>query len=78
MRSSLIDEMEQATSRRRDSKGLRDLQVRKRHAVPNALLPTVTLVFLNVGFIVSGAITIETVFLLAGAGEPDLRSHPGA
>ena len=30
--------------------------------MPNALLPTVTLFFLSLGFVVSGAITVETVF----------------
>ena len=42
--------------------GLRDDQVRRRHAMPNALLPTVTLVFLHLGLVVSGAIAVETVF----------------
>ena len=36
--------------------------------MPNALLPTITLVFLNVGFIVSGAITVETVYSWPGLG----------
>jgi peptide/nickel transport system permease protein len=36
--------------------------------VPNALLPTVTLVALNLGFIISGAITVETVFSWPGLG----------
>ena len=42
--------------------------MRRRHAVPNALLPTITLVFLNIGFVVSGAITVETVFSWPGLG----------
>ena len=45
-----------------------DRLVRRRHAVPNALLPTITLVFLNIGFMVSGAITVETVFSWPGLG----------
>jgi peptide/nickel transport system permease protein len=36
--------------------------------VPNALLPTVTLVFLHLGLVVSGAITVETVFSWPGLG----------
>ena len=40
----------------------------RRHAVPNALLPTTTLIFLNLGFVVSGAITIETVYSWRGLG----------
>ena len=50
------------------AKGLEDKVVRRRHAVPNALLPTVTLIFLNLGFVISGAITVETVFSWPGLG----------
>jgi peptide/nickel transport system permease protein len=42
--------------------------VRRRHAVPNALLPTVTLVFLQFGMVVSGTVTVETVFSWPGLG----------
>ena len=50
------------------AKGLMDKVVRRRHAVPNALLPTMTLIFLNLGFVVGGAITIEYVFSIPGLG----------
>jgi peptide/nickel transport system permease protein len=50
------------------AKGLRDVMVRRRHAVRNALLPTTTITALNIGFVVSGAITIETVFSIPGLG----------
>jgi peptide/nickel transport system permease protein len=66
MRSSLLDELGQGylvTAR-----GLREALVLRRHAVPNALLPTTTLIFLNLGFVVSGAITIETVYSWRGLG----------
>ena len=36
--------------------------------MPNALLPTITLIFLSLGFIVTGAITVETVFSWPGLG----------
>jgi peptide/nickel transport system permease protein len=36
--------------------------------VPNALLPSVTLIFLNLGFTVAGAVTVETVFSWPGLG----------
>jgi peptide/nickel transport system permease protein len=36
--------------------------------MPNALLPTVTLVFLHLGLVVSGAIAVETVFSWPGLG----------
>jgi peptide/nickel transport system permease protein len=42
--------------------------VRNRHAVRNAMLPTTTIIALNLGFVVSGAITVETVFSIPGLG----------
>jgi peptide/nickel transport system permease protein len=42
--------------------------VRRRHAVRNALLPTTTVAAISLGFVVSGAITIETVFSIPGLG----------
>lgn len=68
MRSALLDEMGADYLTTARAKGLRDDLVRRRHAVPNALLPVVTLVALNLGFVVSGAITIETVFSIPGLG----------
>lgn len=68
MRSSLIEEMGADYLTTARAKGLRDDQVRRKHAVPNALLPTVTLVFLHLGFVIAGAISVETVFSWPGLG----------
>lgn len=68
MRSSLLDELGEDYLQTARAKGLRDVQVRNRHAVRNALLPTTTTVALNIGFVVSGAITVETVFSIPGLG----------
>ncbi len=68
MRSSLVDELSEDYLTTARAKGLRDVVVRRRHAVRNALLPTTTLIALNIGFVVSGAITIETVFSIPGLG----------
>jgi peptide/nickel transport system permease protein len=68
MRSSLLDELGEDYLTTARAKGLRDIQVRNRHAVPNALLPTTTIIALSIGFVVSGAITIETVFSIPGLG----------
>ena len=68
MRSALLDEMGEDYLLTSRAKGLRDVLVRRRHATRNALLPVVTLVSLNLGFIVSGAITVETVFSIPGLG----------
>jgi peptide/nickel transport system permease protein len=68
MRASIIEETGQDYLQTARAKGLMDRMVRKRHAVPNAMLPTMTLVFLNLGFVVGGAITIEYVFSINGLG----------
>jgi peptide/nickel transport system permease protein len=68
MRSSLLDEMGEDYLTTARAKGLRDAAVRRRHAVPNALLPTTTLIALTLGFVVSGAITVETVYSIPGLG----------
>ena len=68
MRASLVEEMGAAYLATARATGLREGQVRRRHAVPNALLPTVTLVFFNLGYVVSGVVTVETVFSWPGLG----------
>lgn len=68
MRSSLLEEMAADYLTTARAKGLREDMVRRRHAVPNALLPTVTIIFLHVGFVVAGAVTVETVFSWPGLG----------
>ncbi|SFG52011.1 peptide/nickel transport system permease protein [Actinopolymorpha cephalotaxi] len=68
MRSSILDEKDADYLVTARAKGLRDDDVRRRHAVPNALLPTVTLVFLQLGGVVGGAILTETVFSWPGLG----------
>jgi peptide/nickel transport system permease protein len=69
MRSSLLDVMGEDYLNVARAKGLRDLEVRNRHAVPNALLPVVTLLAINLGFVLSGAIAVETVFGWPGLGK---------
>ena len=50
------------------AKGLSDSRVLWHHVVPNALLPTTTVIMMNLGFIMSGAILTETVFNWPGIG----------
>jgi peptide/nickel transport system permease protein len=68
MRSSLLDTMREDYLTLARAKGLRDVQVRNRHAVRNALLPSTTLIAINFGFVLSGAIAVETVFSWPGLG----------
>jgi peptide/nickel transport system permease protein len=68
MRSSMLDEMGQDYAQTARAKGLRDLAVRRKHVVPNALLPAVTQILLYFGFVISGALTVEYVFSWPGLG----------
>ncbi len=68
MRASLLEEMSGDYLTTARAKGLREDLVRRRHAVPNALLPTVTLIFMALGGIISGAVTVETIFSWPGLG----------
>ena len=77
MRSSLLDTMREDYLVLARAKGLRDVLVRNRHAVPNALLPVVTLIAINFGFVLSGAIAVETIFSWPGSGSPRTRRSTG-
>ena len=69
MRASLIEEMSEDYLTTARAKGLTEDEVRRRHAVPNALLPTVTVVFLHIGGLIAGAVTVEAVFSWPGLGK---------
>ncbi len=67
-RSSLIDVMTEEYMVTAVAKGLRSKQVLHNHAMPNAMLPVVTVVAMNVGWILSGSIMIEVIFSYQGLG----------
>lgn len=68
-RSSLLEVMGEDYLTVARAKGLRDVKVRNRHAVPNALLPVVTLTAINLGFVLSGAIAVEALYSWPGLGK---------
>ena len=68
MRSSIIDVSREDYLTLAREKTLRDSQVRDRHAVRNALLPSTALIAISFGFVLSGAITVETVYSWPGLG----------
>ena len=69
MRSSILEVLSEDYILTAKAKGLSYWQVLWRHALKNALLPIVTLIALNLGFTVSGAIYVETVFSYDGLGK---------
>jgi peptide/nickel transport system permease protein len=68
MRSSLIDVLSEDYILTAKAKGLNALQILRDHALKNAMLPLVTVIAINLGFTVAGAIQIETVFSWPGLG----------
>ncbi|MEO5918686.1 MAG: ABC transporter permease [Candidatus Limnocylindrales bacterium] len=68
MRSSIIETRAEDYVTTARAKGLTDGQVLSRHAFPNAMLPMVTLIAINLGYVVAGAITAEVVFNWPGLG----------
>jgi peptide/nickel transport system permease protein len=69
MRSSLLETVNEDYIQTAKAKGVPDRLIRRRHAVPNAILPTFTLIFLSFGYLLGGAIVIEAVFSWPGLGE---------
>ncbi|RMI14823.1 ABC transporter permease [Sinorhizobium meliloti] len=63
--SEIVTEDYMVTAR---AKGLTNGQMLMRHAFRNAMLPVVTLISLNLGYVVAGAITVEAVFAWPGIG----------
>lgn len=68
MRSTLLDVLSQDYIRTARAKGLAPLSVITRHAMKNALIPVVTIVGTQVGFIFGGSVILETIFGLPGIG----------
>jgi peptide/nickel transport system permease protein len=67
-RSSLLEVLGQDYVRTARAKGLGERSVVLKHAARNALLPVVTIIGLQLGALLSGAVLTETVFNLAGVG----------
>jgi len=77
VRSSLIDVLAQDYIRVARAKGLPERLVIFRHALRNALIPVVTLVGLQAGAIIEGAIITETIFFWPGVGRLAVDSIAG-
>jgi peptide/nickel transport system permease protein len=68
MRSSLMDVLAEDYILTAKAKGLSTFQILKDHALKNAMLPLVTVIAINLGFTVAGALQIEAVFSWPGLG----------
>jgi peptide/nickel transport system permease protein len=68
LRSSILDVLDAEYVDFARAKGLRNRVVMVRHVLRNALISTVTLFGLNIGFLLGGAVITETVFAIPGVG----------
>jgi peptide/nickel transport system permease protein len=76
VRSSLLDVFGQDYMRTARAKGLRERAVVVRHALKNALIPVVTIIGIQVGAIIEGAIITETIFFIPGIGRLAVQAIP--
>lgn len=67
-RSSLLEVMNRDYIRTARAKGAKESSVVRKHALRNSLLPVVTIIGLQLGALLGGAVLTETVFNLAGVG----------
>ena len=69
MRASMIETLRHYFIRTARAKGLSPWQVITGHALRNALIPVVTVIALDFGFLFSGALVTETIFAYPGMGK---------
>jgi peptide/nickel transport system permease protein len=68
LRSSLLEEVRQDYVRTAVAKGMPRLRAVVRHALPNALIPVVTVIGLQFGALLAGSVITETLFAWPGVG----------
>ncbi len=68
VRNSMLEVIRQDYIDTARAKGLREFLVINKHALKNALIPTVTVVGLQIGYLIGGAIIVESLFAIPGIG----------
>lgn len=68
VRSSLLEVLRQDYVRTAYAKGLKDRVVLYRHALKNAFIPVLTVIGVQIGYLLGGAVIIESIFSLPGMG----------
>ena len=67
-RSSMLEALDTAYVKAARARGLPEWTVVTRHALRNALLPTITVLAQDVGFLIGGIVAVETIFAYPGIG----------
>ena len=68
-RASVLDVLDEDYVRTAEAKGLTSRTIRGRHVLRNAMLPVTTIIGLQVGGLLAGAVLTETVFAFGGIGQ---------
>jgi peptide/nickel transport system permease protein len=76
-RSTLVEIMQQDYIRTARAKGARESRVVRQHALRNVMIPVITIIGIETGALLSGAVLTETVFLLPGVGTMLVQSILG-
>ena len=74
-RSAMLETLNQEYIRMARAKGLREKLVLYRHALRNALIPTVTVIGITYGFLLEGAVLTETIFAWPGLGRYSTQAY---
>ena len=68
MRNTLIDVLSEDYITTAKAKGFGNRYILRKHALPNAMLPMVTIIAINLGLVVGGTVQVETIFSWPGLG----------
>lgn len=68
MRNTLIDVLSEDYITTAKAKGFDNRYILRKHAMPNAMLPMVTIIAINLGLVVGGTVQVETIFSWPGLG----------
>ena len=74
LRASLLEVLESDYVTTARSKGLSEQRVMRKHAMRNAIISTVSVLGVNIGYLVGGTLVIEQVFALPGIGQLMINS----
>lgn len=73
-RSALLEVLREDYIRTARAKGLKERAVIYRHALKNSLIPVVTIIGGQIGFLIGGSVVVETIFGLPGVGQLTIQA----
>ncbi|WP_245502526.1 ABC transporter permease [Mesorhizobium sp. M1A.F.Ca.IN.020.06.1.1] len=68
-RAAILNVMQSAYIETAELKGLRQIEIIRRHAFPNAIAPVINVVMLNLAFLIVGVVVVEVIFVYPGLGQ---------